>query len=73
MSPVTKTRRPDELREIKVTIPAELHLHLVRAKFLKGRPMGESVRAALHRYFEERPCAACLPEHAAEQDPEGTR
>jgi len=48
---VTGNRTPK--KELKVTIPTELHLQLLRMKFLKGQPIGVTVEVALRAYFAE--------------------
>jgi hypothetical protein len=50
---VIGARTPEQLKEIKVTIPAELHLRLVQEKILHGQPIGTSVSEALRIYFGE--------------------
>lgn len=46
--------QPDEarLKELKVTIPAELHLLLLRRKILHGDTIASTVESALRAYFE---------------------
>lgn len=50
----TPPRAAEDLKEMKVTIPAQLHLQLVQAKLLRGQPIHTTVREALRLYFEER-------------------
>jgi hypothetical protein len=48
----------DRLKELKVTIPAELHLELVRRKLLKGQTIAATVQDALREYFDEHELAS---------------
>ena len=50
----------DELRlkELKVVIPTDLHLALVRRKLLHGQTIASSVEEALRRYFDQLEAAA---------------
>jgi hypothetical protein len=41
-----------ELRELKVRIPTELYLQLLRLKFLRNQPIGETMTEALGAYFQ---------------------
>lgn len=41
------------LKELKVIIPMELHLQLLRRKLLHGQTIASSVEEALRRYFTE--------------------
>jgi hypothetical protein len=55
------------LKELKVTIPADLHLQLLRRKILYGETITATVEAALRAYFlamETHPVDAPEPEHA---------
>lgn len=38
-------------KELKVNIPTELHLQLLRVKFLKGQTIATTVEEALRAYF----------------------
>lgn len=40
------------LKELKVNIPTELHLLLMRRKILHGQTIASSVEEALRAYFE---------------------
>lgn len=55
------------LKELKVTIPTDLHLQLLRRKILYGETITESVEAALRAYFlamEARAHREAEPGHA---------
>lgn len=41
------------LKELKVIIPMELHLQLLRRKLLQGQTIASSVEEALRLYFKE--------------------
>jgi hypothetical protein len=41
------------MKELKVNIPTELHLQLLRVKFLKGQTIAATVEQALRAYFAE--------------------
>lgn len=41
----------DEVHELRVIIPAELHRQLVSLKVLRGRSLAQTVSAALDLYF----------------------
>jgi hypothetical protein len=40
-------------KELKVNIPTELHLQLLRVKFLKGQTIAATVEEALRAYFSD--------------------
>jgi hypothetical protein len=41
------------MKELKVNIPTELHLQLLRVKFLKGQTIASTVEQALRAYFAD--------------------
>jgi hypothetical protein len=43
----------DELHELRVRIPVDLHRQLLSLKVLRGRSLAETVSLALDRYFTE--------------------
>ena len=43
----------DRLKELKVVIPVELHLQLLRRKLLHGETIASTVEEALRQYFTE--------------------
>ena len=45
---------PPRVKELKVNIPVELHLQLLRMKFLRGQTIACSVEEALRDYFATR-------------------
>ena len=52
----------DDLHELRVRIPLDLHRQLLSLKVLRGRSLAETVSIALDIYFAER----AEPEKAAE-------
>lgn len=57
MTPAADIRAPprslESLREIKVRIPARLHVHLHRLRILEGTGIAETITNALTAYFEQ--------------------
>lgn len=47
------TSSEDELHELRVRIPVDLHRQLLSLKVLRGRSLAESVSLALDMYFAE--------------------
>lgn len=43
----------DELHELRVRIPVDLHRQLLSLKVLRGHSLAETVSAALDKYFAE--------------------
>lgn len=43
----------EELHELRVRIPVDLHRQLLSLKVLRGRSLAETVSTALDRYFAE--------------------
>lgn len=41
------------MKELKVNIPTELHLQLLRVKFLRGQTIAATVEEALRAYFAQ--------------------
>lgn len=47
----------DELHELRVRIPVDLHRQLLSLKILRGRSLADTVALALDSYFAERQAA----------------
>jgi hypothetical protein len=48
------------LKELKVNLPMDVYLQLVRLKILHGQPIGWTFEEALRRYFEAAPPVVLL-------------
>lgn len=56
---------PDDLHELRVRIPLDLHRQLLSLKVLRGKSLAETVSQALDIYFQEKANA----ERDAEAEP----
>lgn len=58
----------DDLHELRVRIPVDLHRQLLSLKVLRGRSLAETVSMALDIYFSERANEARAHEATADED-----
>ena len=64
----TMAATPDDLHELRVRIPVDLHRQLLSLKVLRGRSLAETVSMALDVYFSERASATRRGESADERE-----
>ena len=54
----------EDLHELRVRIPVDLHRQLLSLKILRGRSLAETVSIALDIYFAEKAAEASRSSHA---------
>lgn len=61
--------RTDELHELRVRIPVELHGRLLSLKVLRGKSLADTVSKALDHYFQQRAAEAAAAKAEGDAGP----